>query len=98
MFHDVFRGVADGSDLLGVLVRNLDREFLFEGHHQFHSVQRISSEVLDKAGPIGNLTGLNTPRRMEVVVDSLSKRGYTGDALEKIMGRNLYRIYAEVIG
>jgi membrane dipeptidase len=41
---------------------------------------------------------LNGPRRMEVVLDGLSKRGYRGDALEKIAGRNLERLYTEVIG
>lgn len=41
---------------------------------------------------------LNGPRRMEVVLDGLSKRGYKGDALEKLAGKNLYRLYAEVIG
>ena len=41
---------------------------------------------------------LNGPRRMEVVLDGLSKRGYKGDALEKIAGKNLYRLYTDVIG
>ena len=41
---------------------------------------------------------LNGPRRMEVVLDGLSKRGYKGDALEKIAGLNLKRLYSEVIG
>ena len=41
---------------------------------------------------------LNGPRRMEVVWDGLVRRGYSEDAVERIMGRNLYRLYAEVIG
>lgn len=41
---------------------------------------------------------LNGPRRMEVVLDGLSKRGYKGDALEKIAGGNLKRLYTDVIG
>lgn len=41
---------------------------------------------------------LNGPRRMEVVWDGLVSRGYSEDAVEKIMGRNLYRVYADVIG
>ena len=41
---------------------------------------------------------LNGPRRMEVVLDGLSKRGYPDDAIEKIAGTNLERLYAEVIG
>ena len=41
---------------------------------------------------------LNGPRRMEVVWDGLVGRGYSEDVVEKIMGQNLYRLYAEVIG
>lgn len=44
------------------------------------------------------LTDLNGPRRMEVVYDGLLRRGYAGDALEKILGGNVYRLYREVIG
>ncbi|MDH5760412.1 MAG: membrane dipeptidase [Gemmatimonadota bacterium] len=41
---------------------------------------------------------LNGPRRMEVVWDGLVGRGYSEDQVERIMGRNLYRLYAEVMG
>ena len=41
---------------------------------------------------------LNGPRRMEVVLQGLEKRGYKGEALEKLAGGNLYRLYSEVIG
>jgi len=35
---------------------------------------------------------------MEVVWDGLVARRYSEDEVEKIMGRNLYRLYADVIG
>jgi len=41
---------------------------------------------------------LNGPRRMEVVWDGLVGRGYTEDDVERIMGRNLLRLYGEVLG
>lgn len=41
---------------------------------------------------------LNGPRRMEAVWAGLVDRGYSEDQVEKIMGLNLYRLYAEVIG
>ena len=41
---------------------------------------------------------LNGPRRMEVVWDGLADRGYSESDIEKIMGLNLYRLYADVIG
>ncbi len=44
------------------------------------------------------LEGLNGPRRMERVWDELKKRGYSEDRVEKILGRNLYRVYSESIG
>ena len=40
---------------------------------------------------------LNGPRRMEVIWDGLVSRGYSEDQVERIMGQNLYRLYAEVI-
>src|SRR5207344_552910 len=36
---DVVDGLLDGSDLLGLLVRDLALEFLLEGHHQLDGVQ-----------------------------------------------------------
>ena len=44
------------------------------------------------------LTGLNGPRRMEVVLAGLAKRDYSEDRIEKIMSKNLHRLYAEVVG
>jgi membrane dipeptidase len=41
---------------------------------------------------------LNGPRRMEVVWDGLVDRGYSEDGVERIMGRNLLRLYGEVLG
>ena len=41
---------------------------------------------------------LNGPRRMEVVWEGLVERGYSENDVEKIMGGNLYRLYAELIG
>lgn len=41
---------------------------------------------------------LNGPRRMEVVLDGLKKRGFSEDAVEKILSKNLYRLYRDVIG
>jgi membrane dipeptidase len=41
---------------------------------------------------------LNGPRRMEVVWDGLVDRGYSEDEVEQIMGVNLFKLYADVIG
>jgi membrane dipeptidase len=44
------------------------------------------------------ISELNGPRRMEVVLDGLQKRGYGEDVIDKILCRNLYRLYRDVIG
>lgn len=41
---------------------------------------------------------LNGPRRMEVLWEGLRRRGYGATDVEKIMGRNVRRLYQEVIG
>jgi membrane dipeptidase len=39
---------------------------------------------------------LNTPRRMEIVADSLLKRGYAGRIAEKVLGANFKRVFGEI--
>ena len=39
---------------------------------------------------------LNTPRRFETIAMMLSKRGHSGSQIEKILGRNLLRVFSEV--
>src|SRR5207245_1514795 len=44
---DVLDRVADGHDLLGVLVGNLDVEVLLEGHHELDRIEGIGAQVFD---------------------------------------------------
>lgn len=46
----VLDSLANGRDLLGLLVRDFHFEFVFQGHHQFHGVQRVSAEVVNERG------------------------------------------------
>src|SRR5262245_2659688 len=39
---------------------------------------------------------LNTPRRFETIAMLLSKRGHSGSQIEKILGRNLLRVFSDV--
>jgi membrane dipeptidase len=39
---------------------------------------------------------LNTPRRFETIALMLSKRGHFGSRIEKILGRNLLRVFSDV--
>jgi hypothetical protein len=45
---DVVDRFLHAGDLLGVLVGNLDAEFLFERHHELHRVERVGAEIVDK--------------------------------------------------
>ncbi len=55
------------------------------------------SQLLSKDLPL-YIDELNGPSRMDVVWDGLVDRGYSPSDVEKIMGKNLYRVYEEVIG
>lgn len=59
--------------------------------------QEEGSQVVNSELPYF-IDELNGPRRMEVVWDGLVQRGYAEDDVERIMGRNLLRLYGEVLG
>src|SRR5215216_2498033 len=40
--------VADGLDLLGRIVGNLDAEFLFERHHQLDRIEGVGAQIVDE--------------------------------------------------
>ena len=44
------------------------------------------------------ISELNGPRRMETVRAGLERRGYKTGEIEKIMGKNFYRVFKEIIG
>src|SRR6478752_7294486 len=44
--RDVVDGLADGRDLLGVLVRDLDPELVLELHDQLDEIERVRVEIL----------------------------------------------------
>jgi microsomal dipeptidase-like Zn-dependent dipeptidase len=41
---------------------------------------------------------IHHPGRMETIAVGLWKRGYTADAVDKILGRNFYRLLNHTIG
>jgi len=47
--------LADGLDLFGRIVWDVQIELFFEFHNQFHSVQRVGSKVVYKGTLSGNL-------------------------------------------
>jgi membrane dipeptidase len=42
------------------------------------------------------VVGLNTPRRIEIIADGLLKRGYPADVVEKVIGANFARAFADI--
>ena len=42
------------------------------------------------------VVGLNTPRRIEVITDELLKRGYPAGVVEKVIGANFARVFADI--
>src|SRR5215207_4006338 len=71
---DVLDGFLHARDLLGVLVGDLDPEFLFERHHQLHRVKRIGAEVFDERGIIGHLFLVHTELLHDDALDFLRNR------------------------
>ena len=55
------------------------------------------SQVVDSDLPYF-INELNGPRRMEIVLEGLEKRGLPAGDLEKVMGLNLRRLYRDVVG
>src|SRR5690606_34376616 len=51
--------IADGQDVLGGIVRDLAPELLLERHHQLDRIQAVSAKIVDKAGVLGDLFGLD---------------------------------------
>src|SRR6516165_8177920 len=45
---DVLGRVTDGPDLLGILVRDLRPEFLFETHDELDEIERVRVQVVDE--------------------------------------------------
>jgi membrane dipeptidase len=41
---------------------------------------------------------LNTPHRLEIVAAELEKKGYSEEDVEKVMGKNFYRVFGEIWG
>jgi len=42
------------------------------------------------------VAGLNTPRRIEIIADQLLKRGYPAGVVEKVVGANFARVFADI--
>jgi len=41
---------------------------------------------------------LNSTQRMQIIAEGLSKKGYSGEVIEKVLGQNFYRVLGEIWG
>lgn len=73
-------------------------------HRRLTMTEEYIAELIGEEGHINAeeyplyFEDLNGPRRMEVIWDNLAKRGLSEGQLEKVMGQNVYDLYAQVIG
>ena len=63
--------VADGAELLRVLVGDVDVELLLERHDQLDGVQTVGAEVFHEAGLVGQLLALDAKLLDDDVLDLL---------------------------
>ena len=68
---DVGDGIADGADLLGVLVGDFQFEGFFEGHDEFHDVQGVGAKVIDERCLVVNLALVHTQLLYDDLLDLL---------------------------
>ena len=59
MRFDELDGVFHSDDFLGRIVRDLAAEFLFERHHELDRVETVGAKIIDEAGALGHLLGID---------------------------------------
>src|SRR5262249_20458842 len=59
VFFEKFDGVADRQNGLGGIVGNFAAELFLKSHDQFDSVETVGAKVIDEAGVLGHLVGLD---------------------------------------
>src|SRR6202162_4850948 len=69
--RDVIDSLADGRDLLGVLVRDLDPELILELHDQLDEVERVRVEILLERRLLGDVCLFDPELLGQYFLDSL---------------------------
>jgi membrane dipeptidase len=88
-----------GEDHVGV---GSDVPFFPIGENDLEEMKKVAEKrKADGIGAPGEdrptyIPNLNTPRKMELIADSLLKRGYKSGVVEKVMGMNFKRIFGEI--
>ena len=84
---DVVDGLADGLDLLGLLVGDGDLELLFELHDQLDDVERVGADVLDEGGLAGDLLLVDAQFSQTISMTRSSTDGTIGPPTQATLNR-----------
>ncbi len=88
--------VAFGSD--GPVLEDPTPEAEVLAGHQMYAKRNLGMPGAEKIPSHINVRALNSPQRLLRLAEALAKRGYKGDAIEKIIGGNFVRLFREVCG
>ena len=86
--------VGIGSDT-DILPMDLSEKGIAELNQQLEQRRTAGLAAPEEDRP-PYVVGLNTPRRIEIIVDGLLKRGYPSAVVEKVAGANFARVLADI--
>jgi membrane dipeptidase len=86
--------VGIGSDV-GILPFDLGEKGMAELQKELEQ-RRTSGLAAPEEDRPPYVVGLNTPRRIEVIADQLLRRGYPPGVVEKVIGANFARVFADI--
>jgi membrane dipeptidase len=85
-------GVGSDADILPL---DVSEKGLAELHKELEQRRTAGVAAPEEDRP-PYVVGLNTPRRIEVITDQLLKRGYPDGVVEKVIGANFARAFADI--
>ena len=59
VLFDVLGRITNGGDFFGSVIGDFDTEFFFERHDQLDDIEAVRTEIIDEAGFLGDLVGLD---------------------------------------
>ena len=86
--------VGIGSDT-DILPFDLSEKGMAEFNRQLEQRRSAGLAAPEEDRPT-YVAGLNTPRRIEIIADGLLKRGYPAGVVEKVIGANFARAFADI--
>ncbi|MGO9802072.1 MAG: dipeptidase [Steroidobacteraceae bacterium] len=86
--------VGIGSDV-GILPLDVSEKGMAELNKELEERRTAGLAAPEEDRP-PYVVGLNTPRRIEIIADALLKRGYPPGVVEKVVGANFARVFADI--